>query len=41
MRFNPILQSFKDERELSKTIEHEEIDRMKGQLKYLVKGLFT
>jgi len=28
MKFNPVLQSFRDEREYSKTIEHEEIQKV-------------
>lgn len=36
MKYNPILNDFKDEREYSKTIEKEKIGKMQDQLKYLV-----
>ena len=36
LKFDPILQNYKDEKELSKTIEHEEIKKMNGQMKFMV-----
>lgn len=38
MKFNPVLQNFRDEREMSKTIEQEEVQKAQQQFKHLVLG---